>query len=67
MLSTFLSICLLGYGETKSNGCVERMAIETDRQLGLELPAIINGPDKLQGEGTSRLFHIYNTSDWPGL
>ena len=56
-------MCLLGYRETKTNGPVERIAIETDRQLGLELPAIINGPDKLQGEGTFRIMSYYNTSD----
>ena len=34
--------------EAKKDGRTERIAIETDQQLELELPSIFNGRDKLQ-------------------
>jgi thioredoxin-related protein len=42
--------CNLIYRETKTNGRTERIAIETDQQLALELPEIVYGRDRLQSE-----------------
>ena len=36
--------------ETKINGRTERIAIETDQQLALEMPEIVYGRDRLQSE-----------------
>jgi len=38
--------------ETKQNGRAERISIETDHQLELEWPLILNGSDKLQRKYT---------------
>lgn len=38
--------------ESKRDGRTERYIIETDHQLELELPSILSGKDKLQGECT---------------
>ena len=45
---TFSSICI--QRETKQDGRTERISIETDRQLDLELPSTENGTDKLQSK-----------------
>ena len=45
---TFSCICM--QRETKQDGRTERISIDTDRQLDLELPSIENGTDKLQSK-----------------
>lgn len=42
--------------ETKTSGRTECIAIETDHQLALELPDIVNGKDRLQSKQTCLYF-----------
>ena len=46
----FFGTFLLKNRESKREGRTERYGIEKDHQLELELPSILSGKDKLQGE-----------------
>ena len=53
--STFIikGLLLCTYNrETKNSGRTDRIAIETDDQLALELPDIVNGKDRRQSKQT---------------
>ena len=54
MIDLFLRQCFIVFivenRQTKKDGRAERYIIETDHQLELELPSILNSNDKLQRE-----------------
>ena len=49
-LRQYFVVFIIKNRQAKSDGRAERFVIETDHQLELEFPSILNGNDKIQRE-----------------